>query len=61
MEHILHPITMDTIIKFVEVVNQCEVTPFWLERLKKYIKTGELSKCPPALAEACQNYNNKTI
>jgi DtxR family Mn-dependent transcriptional regulator len=57
MEHILHQKTMDTIIKFVEVVKQCDVTPFWLERLKRYIKTGKLSKCPSELAEACQNYD----
>jgi DtxR family Mn-dependent transcriptional regulator len=56
MEHILHPSTMDTVIKFVEVVKQCEVTPFWLERLKKYVKTGKLSKCPPELFEICKNF-----
>jgi DtxR family transcriptional regulator, Mn-dependent transcriptional regulator len=56
MEHILHPITMKTIIKFVEVVNKCKGTPFWLERLKDYVKTGELSKCPNELFELCKNY-----
>ena len=56
MEHILHPSTMKIITKFVEVVNKCEVTPFWLERLKEYVKTGKLSKCPPELIELCQNY-----
>jgi DtxR family Mn-dependent transcriptional regulator len=56
MEHILHPSTMKTIIKFVEVVNKCEVTPFWLERLKDYVKTGKLSKCPNELYELCQNF-----
>ncbi len=55
MEHILHPSTMDTIIKFVEVVKICEVTPFWLERLKEYVRTGKLSKCPEKLYELCQN------
>jgi len=58
MEHILHPITMDTVIKFVEVVKKCEVTPFWLERLKEYVSTGKLSKCPPELYELCQTYLN---
>ena len=56
MEHILHPDTMDTIIKFVEAIRQCEVTPFWLERLKEYVKTGKLSECPPELVEACLKY-----
>lgn len=59
MEHILHKSTMDTIIKFVEVVKKCEVTPFWLERLKKYVITGNLSKCPNELYELCQSL--KTI
>ena len=54
MEHILHPMTMDTIIKFVEVVRYCKVTPFWLNRLKNYIKTGNLSECPPELVKICQ-------
>jgi DtxR family Mn-dependent transcriptional regulator len=56
MEHILHPDTMDTIIKFVEVIRRCEVTPFWLERLKEYVKTGKLSECPSELVEACIKY-----
>lgn len=56
MEHILHPDTMNTIIKFVEVIRHCEVTPFWLERLKEYVKTGKLSECPSELAEACIKY-----
>ena len=59
MEHILHKRTMDTIIKFVEVVKNCEVTPFWLKRLKAYVRTGKLSKCPNELYELCQSY--KTI
>lgn len=59
MEHILHKSTMDTIIKFVEVVKKCEVTPFWLERLKEYVKTGKLKKCPNRLYELCQSI--KTI
>lgn len=56
MEHILHPDTMNTIIKFVEVIKHCKITPFWLERLKDYVKTGKLSKCPPELVEACVKY-----
>ena len=56
MEHILHPDTMNTIIKFVEVIRRCEVTPFWLERLKEYVKTGKLSNCPSELVEACIKY-----
>ena len=56
MEHILHPSTMDTVIKFVEVVRQCDVTPFWLERLKVYVKTGKLSKCPSELSDICFKY-----
>ncbi len=57
MEHFLHPDTMDTIIKFVEVVKNCNVTPFWLDRLKDYVKTGNLSKCPPELSEICLKYS----
>jgi DtxR family Mn-dependent transcriptional regulator len=56
MEHFLHPITMDTIIKFVEVVKMCEATPYWLYRLKKYVETGKLSKCPTEIFEICQEY-----
>lgn len=56
MEHILHPITMDTIIKFVEVVKKCELTPFWLYRLQKYVETGKLSKCPDEIFKICQKY-----
>lgn len=55
MEHILHPSTMKTIIKFVEVIKKCEVTPFWLERLTDYVKTGKLTECPRELFEFCQN------
>jgi len=56
MEHILHPSTMETIIKFVEVVQKCGFTPYWLRRLKKFIKTGKLSKCPPELEKICKEY-----
>lgn len=56
MEHILHPITMDTVVKFVEVIKHCGVTPFWLERLKEYVKTGKLSKCPSELVDVCLRY-----
>ncbi len=58
MEHILHPDTMDTILKFVEVVKRCEVTPFWLNRLKKYVKTGKLTKCPPNMVEVCLKHSH---
>ena len=53
MEHILHPDTMDTILKFVKVVKHCEATPFWLNRLKKYVKTGKLTECPRDMVEVC--------
>jgi len=56
MEHILHPDTMDMIIKFVKVVKLCGVTPFWLKRLREYVKTGKLSKCPPELVDICVKY-----
>jgi len=46
MEHILHPSTMNSVIKFVEVVDKCEIIPFWLERLRKYVNTGKLPDCP---------------
>jgi len=57
MEHILHEKTMNAVIKFVEVVNQCKMTPFWLKRLEEYIKTGKLDSCPPELAEICLKYS----
>ncbi len=60
MEHILHKDTMDAVIKFVEVVNQCKVTPFWLERLKKYVQTGKLDKCPDELVKICIDHSKKT-
>ena len=59
MEHILHQKTMDAVVKFVEVINQCQVTPFWLNRLKNYIKTGKLDKCPDELIDICNRYNKK--
>jgi len=57
MEHFLHPSTMDTVIKFVEVVKNCQVTPFWLDRLKEYVKTGKLTNCPNELAKICLKYS----
>ena len=57
MEHIIHPTTLETIIKFVEVINNCNVTPFWLDRLKKYVKTGKLADCPSELTEICLKYS----
>ena len=57
MEHILHQRTMDIIVKFVEVVKTCGVTPFWLKRLREYVKTGKLSKCPPELIYMCVKYS----
>ena len=57
MEHILHPSTMNTIDKFVEVIGQCEMAPFWLDRLKRYVKTGKLPKCPNDLYEICLKYS----
>jgi DtxR family Mn-dependent transcriptional regulator len=59
MEHILHKDTMDAVIKFVEVIKMCQVTPFWLERLNTYIKTGKLSECPPELVKICLKYSKK--
>lgn len=60
MEHILHTSTMDMIVKFVEVIRHCKVTPFWLERLKEYVRTGDLTECPPELAEVCLKYSKKS-
>ncbi len=57
MEHFLHPDTMNIVIKFVEVVKQCEVTPYWLKRLKDYIETGKLLKCPNDLKKICKKYS----
>ena len=57
MEHILHPSTMNMIGKFVEVIGQCKMAPFWLSRLKKYVKTGKLPKCPNDLYKMCLKYS----
>ena len=46
MEHILHPSTMNSVVKFVEVIDKCEFTPFWLKRLRKYVETEKLAPCP---------------
>ena len=59
MEHILHKSTMETVIKFVEVIKHCGVTPFWLERLQEYVKTNKLADCPPDLAKICLKYSKK--
>jgi len=59
MEHILHPETMNMIIKFVEIIKNCEKTPFWLYRFKKYVETGELADCPPELVKICANFSKK--
>jgi len=56
MEHTLNPSTLDTIIKFIEIINQCKVTPLWLQRLKKYSKTGNLPPCPTELTNICLKY-----
>lgn len=56
MEHFLHRETMDTVIKFVEVVKKCEFTPFWLERLKEYVRSGDLSNCPEEMYNICKHY-----
>ena len=56
MEHILDSDTMDTIVKFVEIMKRCAVTPFWLSKLKKYVKTGEYTECPPEICEICIKY-----
>jgi len=57
MEHFLHPETMDLINKFVKTIKQCEITPFWLQRFKKYVKTGDLSKCPQEIMKLCNMFS----
>ena len=57
MEHILHPTSMKAIIRFVEVVQKCDITPYWLKRIKKYIETGKLLKCPSELEIICRKYS----
>ena len=59
MEHILHQNTMDSVIKFVEVVKACKITPYWLSRLKDYVKTNKLEQCPNELAKICLKYSKK--
>lgn len=51
MEHILHEETMEMITKFIETIETCEVTPFWLKRFKEFVETGELIDCPKELIE----------
>ena len=60
IEHVLHPSTLDMIIKFVEVLRECKVTPYWLKRLRKYVKTGNLSKCPTELIDICLKYSENS-
>jgi DtxR family Mn-dependent transcriptional regulator len=57
MEHILHPSTMNMIDKFVEIIGNCKITPFWLNRLKRYVKTGKLPNCPDELYDICLKYS----
>ena len=59
IEHILHPSTMDVVIKFVEIIKQCGITPFWLNRLNEYVRTGNLPICPPELSKICIKYSKK--
>ena len=59
MEHILHHETMDLIVKFVYFIKYCKVTPFWLKRFKKYVKTDILTECPPEIAKICSCYSSK--
>jgi DtxR family Mn-dependent transcriptional regulator len=59
MEHILHSSTMDSIAKFVDVINQCKITPFFLNKLRHYIKTGEIKKCPDEILEICLKISEK--
>ena len=60
MEHILHPDTMNVIVKFVEIIRHCEATPFWLQRFKKYVETGQLLECPPDLVKICASFSKKS-
>ena len=57
IEHILHSSTMDVVIKFVEVIKKCKITPFWLNRLNEYVRTGNLPDCPSELIDICNKYN----
>ncbi len=59
MEHILHNETMNMIIKFIEVIESCKITPFWLKRFQDYVKEGKLSKCPPELAKLSAKYSKE--
>ena len=59
MEHILHPSTMEIMIKFIEIVKNCDVTPFWLNRLNEYVRTGKLTNCPDDLSKICLKYSKQ--
>ena len=59
MEHILHSETMNLIIKFVEFMKNSDMTPFWLQRFKKYVETDQLTECPPEIVELCNRLSIK--
>jgi len=59
MEHILHSETMDLITKFVDFIKNCDMTPFWLQRFKKYVETDQLTECPPEIAKLCNRLSIK--
>jgi DtxR family Mn-dependent transcriptional regulator len=58
MEHVLHPSTLEMIVKFVKTISQCKMKPLWLQRLSHYEKTGNLLKCPKKLENVCIRYSN---
>jgi DtxR family Mn-dependent transcriptional regulator len=58
IEHFLHSSTMDILFKFMEIVNNCKYTPYWINRLKKYVKTGKLEECPAELSKICVKYSD---
>ena len=59
MEHILHSETMDLITKFVDFIKNCSITPFWLQRFKKYVETGQVTECPPEIVKQCNRLSEK--
>jgi len=45
LEHVMEKETIDRLTCFVEFIGEID-NPLWLERFKKYCKTGDIGKCP---------------
>ena len=50
---------LELVTKFVDFIKNCDMTPFWLQRFKKYVETDKLTECPPELAKLCNRLSIK--